>query len=198
VERLDLQDQYGYSNFCELADRWGITDGLAYRLMRSAQELSFISHRSAFIISGFRSRAQQIELKRRGRPAADPDRSTHTTCPATGADIWLGPNPPAGLIMRWWQIVGLNGLRLGGGSPLNDDKVPSDWPHVDLGPRGSRPIDWREPPFEPTMPRPPGVPPVYGVAPAHNKIERQQIARQQVRTIKHAIDHTMGVDNFGP
>lgn len=156
--------------------------------MRSAQELSFLSHRSAFIISGFRSEAEQNELRRRGRPAAAPDRSTHTTCPATGADIWLGPNPPAGLIMEWWRIVGLNGLRLGGGSPLNRDLVPSDWAHVDLGPRGSRPIDWREPPFEPTMPRPPRCPPFTGWLPhttrsRDNKSHDSKCARSSMRSI---------------
>lgn len=202
MERLDQLDQQGNANFCELAERWGISTDLAWRLIRSAVELSFLTHRSAFIISGFRSEAEQNELRRRGRPAAPPGRSTHTTCPATGADIWLGPAPPRSLIQAWGNIVNVNGLRFGGGSPLGRDLVPSDWEHVDLGPRGSRPIDWRGPPvYQP----PPGPPDYEGQwlgpsssAPSHNKIQLQQQARQQVRTLKHDIDRTLTDLEWGP
>jgi len=35
----------------------------------------------------------------------------------------------------WGRILFMNGLRWGGGSDLDDDFIPLDWPHVDRGPR---------------------------------------------------------------
>jgi len=37
----------------------------------------------------------------------------------------------------WGRIAVMNGLRWGGGSRTSVEQagIPSDWPHVDLGPR---------------------------------------------------------------
>lgn len=88
------------------------------------------------IISGFRTVAEQIELGRQGRPAADPSRSTHTTCPATGIDFRINGFVTTLMKARFGTIAVMNGLRWGGGSPVDPSTgIPSDWNHVDLGPR---------------------------------------------------------------
>lgn len=86
------------------------------------------------VISGFRTLEEQLELERQGRPAADPDKSTHLTCPATGADLELPLAPDDGLKWEFGTGVTFAGLRWGGGSRL-ERGIPLDWNHVDLGPR---------------------------------------------------------------
>jgi len=100
-----------------MAFRWGISQGLALRLVRSAQDFKLETGRSAWITSGARTREQQDQLRRQGRPAAADDVSTHRSCPATGADIWLGPAPTRVLKATWGRIVTFNGLRWGGWVP---------------------------------------------------------------------------------
>lgn len=88
------------------------------------------------IISGFRTRYEQRRLGRQGRPTAPDDRSTHRTCPATGVDISLGLNASEFMKVTWGNIVLRNGLRWGGGGPVDPDNlIPLDWRHVDRGPR---------------------------------------------------------------
>lgn len=88
------------------------------------------------IISGFRSREEQDQLRREGRPAADEMASTHRTCPATGADLYLGLQATNTLKAQFGAAVRLVGLRWGGGSPIDPGTgIPSDWNHVDLGAR---------------------------------------------------------------
>lgn len=88
------------------------------------------------VISGFRSRAKQEELKRRGRPTAPFQLSTHTICPARGADLRVvGIFPSRNVKLHFGQAAFEEGLRWGGGSAVDQHGIPSDWNHVDLGPR---------------------------------------------------------------
>lgn len=87
------------------------------------------------MISGYRTPEQQEELIREGRPAAPVELSTHTTCPATGADVRVATFPTDAIKATWGRIATEHGLRWGGGSPRDDRGIPSDWNHVDLGPR---------------------------------------------------------------
>lgn len=116
---------------CGLSSRWLISPTLAERLILAASFLPF----AISIISGHRSPEKQEALRREGRPTADVSRSTHTSCPATGADVW-----PAIAITRVVQAtlgeaLVRAGLRWGGGSPVDSGGIPSDWNHTDLGPR---------------------------------------------------------------
>jgi len=87
------------------------------------------------IISGFRTREHQEQLAAEGRPAADPDLSTHCSCPATGADLRVNGVETGNYEKALFGESAVRaGLRWGGGSPAPDG-IPSDWNHVDLGPR---------------------------------------------------------------
>jgi len=104
------------------------------RVVRAAQLYTNFTRSPVWIISGSRTRWEQLHLRRSGRPAAADERSTHRTCPATGVDISLGSLPSAEKKRFWGQMVESSGLRWGGGSELRDG-IPSDWQHVDRGPR---------------------------------------------------------------
>jgi hypothetical protein len=116
---------------CQLARRWIIATELAERIVCLTHHVPF----SFQIISGWRDRDEQESLIRAGRGAAM-DKSTHTSCPATGADLW----PLVAVTTNVKGYLGaactLCGLRWGGGSSLDEDGLPWDWNHVDLGPRG--------------------------------------------------------------
>lgn len=116
---------------CELAQRWGIAGTLArkIRVMSANADLGLL------IISGYRTCEQQAGLARVGRPAVACDVSTHTTCPATGADLWTTPAPVTAVKARFGTSAVLAGLRWGGGSQVDGSGIPADWNHVDLGPR---------------------------------------------------------------
>jgi len=117
---------------CQLAEKWKIEGELLERIFCMAGRLPF----GLQIISGYRSPEHQLELKRSGRPAAHPDISTHCACPATGADLW--PTIAVSRVVKatFGEAARVCGLRWGGGSPVDPDNgIPSDWNHVDLGPR---------------------------------------------------------------
>ncbi len=121
---------------CELMIRWLLDPDLAHRAVRSAQQFEEETRRRVDIISGFRTEALQDTLRARGRPTAPNDRSTHLTCPATGMDISLFPLPTKVMKVIWGRIVVFEGLRWGGDSPIDPGTgIPSDWAHIDLGPR---------------------------------------------------------------
>jgi len=102
----------------------------------AANEFSFHTGLNIWIISGFRTRAEQLTLDEAGRPTAPDELSTHRSCPATGVDISLGFLPRFEAKVSWGVFAKLEGLRWGGGSPLDESGlIPTDWPHVDLGPR---------------------------------------------------------------
>lgn len=120
---------------CEIRQRWKVVDTLAIRAALILLGAPSWVGRGATIVSGFRSRAKQAELEQEGRPTAPFNRSTHTSCPATGLDFSLGAMPSRQAIRRFGVLVEAVGLRWGGGSPVGEDGIPSDWNHVDLGPR---------------------------------------------------------------
>lgn len=127
---------------CELAIRWKVSLDTMERLALSAEDYFQETRGTVEIISGFRTQAEQATLKRRGRPTAPDNLSTHRSCPATGVDISLGFLPTRVQKAIWGRIVTLNGLRWGGctdrpGAPCPVDSagIPIDWGHVDMGPR---------------------------------------------------------------
>lgn len=120
---------------CELQERWKIDHRLADKLDVIFEQWSFETRIPIEVISGFRTDAEQLALGRSGRPAAPVDLSTHTMCPATGVDVRIGTLPINTLKVIFGRIAFLNGLRVGGGGPVDDDGIFIDWNHVDLGPR---------------------------------------------------------------
>lgn len=119
----------------ELEQRWRIHPELARRLALTMVAFRSRTATGIAVISGYRSSAEQAALRRQGRPAARDDLSTHRVCPATGADVQI--NGLADKNRKWifGELAMLNGLRWGGGSPRDEEGFPSDWNHVDLGPR---------------------------------------------------------------
>lgn len=112
--------------------RWRISCELARRLLVMSARVPF----GLYIISGWRSIEDQLRLARAGRPAADPDISTHTSCPATGADLETDIAVVPSVKAAFGRAAVEAGLRWGGGSPVDPETgIPSDWNHVDLGPR---------------------------------------------------------------
>lgn len=106
-----------------------------FRVFRAAELYTNFTRSPVWIISGWRSFFEQMELGRGGRPAAADGVSTHRSCPATGVDISLGALASREKKMFWGQMVQANGLRWGGGSEVDQSGIPSDWQHVDKGPR---------------------------------------------------------------
>lgn len=116
---------------CELARKWSIALELARALVKMTELVPFRIQ----LISGFRTAAQQQELIAAGK-GAPVDVSTHTSCPATGADLW--PILAITDVVKAQLGAGATyvGLRWGGGStPDPQTGIPADWNHVDLGPR---------------------------------------------------------------
>lgn len=132
-----LPERVNGSYHCNLAARWLISVELAYALEKIARQWEAETQRDLYILSGYRTAQDQLRLERQGRPAAPAECSTHTTCPATGADLWVGPLPTNAMKATFGRIViEHGGLRWGGGSPPDPETgIPSDWNHVDLGPR---------------------------------------------------------------
>ncbi len=106
-----------------------------FRVFKAAELFTNFTRSPVWIVSGWRSAGEQLALERAGRPTATEERSTHRSCPATGVDISLGAFPSLDQKRFWGQMVESNGLRWGGGSPVDSDGIPSDWQHVDRGPR---------------------------------------------------------------
>lgn len=136
---------------CAFAERWGIRVDLGGLLLLLARVIIQDPRLKQLIrtvdsikmISGFRSKESQDALRRQGRPAADDEKSTHRSCPATGADVRLeglmDPTTSAEAREAWQsigQIATRIGLRWGGGSPVDPSTgLPVDFNHFDLGPR---------------------------------------------------------------
>jgi len=104
------------------------------RVFLAAQLFENFTRSPVWITSGYRTRFEQMNLGRMGRPTAPDELSTHRSCPATGVDISLGPLPSREKKTFWIQMAESNGLRVGGGSEVIDG-IPIDWQHVDRGPR---------------------------------------------------------------
>jgi len=128
------QPIYGFTDPCVFASRWGISVGLAERLVNLSGRVEF----PILMKSGLRTEVEQDNLRRQGRPTADNDRSTHLSCPATGADLRVGIAVTNVVKARLGAEATRLGLRWGGGSPPDPDTgIPSDWNHFDLGPRAA-------------------------------------------------------------
>jgi len=124
-----------HSDPCEVSQVWLVDEATISRVILSAQEYEQETGLPVTLISGWRSRREQRNLGRTGRPAAADDLSTHRSCPATGVDISLGVAPTRVQKATWGRIVTLNGLRWGGGGRVDEGGIPLDWGHVDRGPR---------------------------------------------------------------
>jgi len=120
----------------ELVSRWGISVELATRLLELSRiwTVRFGGIGSLRIISGYRTQEEQEALELEGRPAAPDELSTHRSCPATGADVLRPLEPGTYELLEYGTLIRRAGLRWGGGSPAPDG-IPTDWPHLDLGPR---------------------------------------------------------------
>lgn len=117
---------------CSLVDRWTIHPRLAEALVAMTIRLPFRFR----VISGYRTAERQAELAREGRPAAPDHLSTHRSCPATGVDVWPDVEPVNTVKAMLGVAAMEQGLRWGGGSPVDPQTgIPSDWNHLDLGPR---------------------------------------------------------------
>lgn len=121
---------------CALAQKWKVTLDTMERVALAAQDFAIeTGGKKVWIVSGWRSAAEQRRLSRQGRPTAPDALSTHRTCPATGVDISLGFMPTNFMKAIWGRITLVHGLRWGGGGPVLESGIPVDWPHVDRGPR---------------------------------------------------------------
>lgn len=114
---------------------WLLDPVLAGRLARTLNQVEQETGVSWRIISGYRTLEEQEQLRRRGRPTAPPGCSTHTVCPARGADVQVNGFPARQYKITFGRLATEAQLRWGGGSPVDPDTgIPSDWNHVDLGP----------------------------------------------------------------
>lgn len=120
---------------CELAARWRVDQDTLSRVVLSAGQFLQETGREIQIISGYRTTREQGRLARTGRPAAPDSLSTHRSCPATGVDISMGLGATRPMKATWGRIAVMNGLRWGGGGPVDEGGIPLDWGHVDRGPR---------------------------------------------------------------
>lgn len=127
---------------CTLARRWTVREDVLILVQRAARLYENDGLGKVYIISGYRTPGDQLELKRKGRPVADPSVSTHLSCPATGVDISLGWPTHNAQKLAWVTFARAVGLRAGGGSPEEiveidgrQFRLPTDWNHVDVGPR---------------------------------------------------------------
>lgn len=117
---------------CAVARRWRISEMVAAKLSVLAAALPF----GISIISGYRTPEEQDQLRAEGRPTAPNNVSTHLSCPATGVDVWpdiaVVNAVKATLASEAYRV----GFRVGGGSAVDPETgIPSDWNHLDLGPR---------------------------------------------------------------
>ena len=120
----------------EVAKEWSIRGELAIRLAHMERIFKNATGHDLQIISGFRTCAKQMDLGTQGRPAAPCELSTHVICPAMGADLRVaGAFPSRTVKQAFGNSAVLAGLRWGGGSERDENGIPSDWNHVDLGPR---------------------------------------------------------------
>ena len=125
------------TDYCVLADRWQVSQILAWNLVRMTRRLEF----GFSIISGYRTVGEQEALRAAGRPTAPAGTSTHTVCPAQGVDVWPSIAVTDVVKARLGEAAVSVGLRWGGGSPIDPETgIPSDWNHLDLGPRVDRAV----------------------------------------------------------
>lgn len=123
------------SDVCKVANDFHVDARTMERVVQAAHQYVEETRGTVTIISGYRTAVEQRGLASAGRPAARDDLSTHRTCPSTGVDISLGFGTTRVQKAIWGRAVLFAGLRWGGGSCVDAGGIPSDWQHVDLGPR---------------------------------------------------------------
>lgn len=116
------------------ARKWGVSCELAAKIHVAADFFPW----PVQMVSGYRTPEHQQSLPD-GAPVAV---STHTSCPATGADLqvigFTKSDAPDQVRRAFGAIVQMVGMRWGGGSSTDPRTgFPTDWNHVDLGPRRS-------------------------------------------------------------
>lgn len=137
-ERLNRpsQEPITLEFLCDISSRWLVDPRVMARVLAAAAEFSRVTGRDAWIISGYRTKADQDRLRKAGRPTAPDHLSTHRSCLATGVDVDLGFGVNNPLKVLWGTSAFYAGLRWGGGSAIDASTgIPSDWAHVDEGPR---------------------------------------------------------------
>ena len=122
---------------CEIQREWKLDPRLSSRVATIVNQTELEIGRTVRIISGFRTDREQLALKQAGRPAAPVHLSNHTVCPSRAVDVSLGFLPTRVQKAIFGRISVMNGLRWGGGGPVDDGGIPIDWQHIDLGPRQS-------------------------------------------------------------
>lgn len=123
-------------SIARLCDHWKLDGKLVKRLHPALIQLEAETGLRWSVISGYRTPQEQQRLIDEGRPAAPVQLSTHTECPATGADVRVATFPTRAMKAQFGRVVSEHQLRWGGGSPPDEYGIPLDWNHVDLGPRG--------------------------------------------------------------
>jgi len=117
-----------------IAMEWRLDLEFANRVAEAINRTEQDTSRPIRIISGWRSHREQQALIDQG-VGAPLDVSNHTSCPSTAVDVTLGPFPT----LDQKRLLGINaamfGLRWGGGSPIDGNGIPTDWNHLDRGPR---------------------------------------------------------------
>ena len=114
---------------------WRVDCQLSDIIAAILTEVDHETLRSPHVISGYRTRAEQAELKRRGRPTAPDDLSNHRVLPSRAVDVSLGAVPSKDMKWALGRAIQRWGLRWGGGSKLDESDIPTDWQHIDFGPR---------------------------------------------------------------
>lgn len=120
---------------CTLAKNWTLDPTLSTRVVRTFEKFILETRHTPRVISGYRTAAEQEALRRAGRPTAPDNLSNHRVCPSKAVDVSLGFPVTKNLKLVFGRIATQEGLRWGGGSPLDEESIPRDWQHLDLGPR---------------------------------------------------------------
>lgn len=121
---------------CDISSRWLVEPDVMAMVLEAAAQFTRQTGRDVFIISGYRTKAAQDRLRKAGRPTASDQSSTHRSCLATGVDVDLGFGVSNASKVLWGTAAVFAGLRWGGGSAIDRETgIPSDWNHVDKGPR---------------------------------------------------------------
>jgi len=122
---------------CSLLETWKLDAVLARKVAATLMDFERETRLPIQVISGFRTDREQLALGRAGRPAAPINLSNHTICPARAVDVRIGGIPTTTIKAIFGRIASMNGLRWGGGSPIDPKNgvLPTDWQHLDLGPR---------------------------------------------------------------
>ena len=130
---IPVRASVSLEEFCNWVARWGIHPQLG----RMLQNMQANFPTTLSITSGKRTADEQDALRDAGRPTAPNNLSTHLDCPwATGADLSAGVAADPAVKIALGLAASLAGLRWGGGSPVDPETgIPSDWNHVDMGPR---------------------------------------------------------------